>query len=178
MENKIKTACLLLGALILISSSASGANVTTALSSINGQYSIVWAYNASDTADHWKKFVPGAAVGNDLSDMGVSWGYWVRVNATSATLNISGTAPTSTDIPMVEGWNLVGYPSTTAQTVTSGLSSISGKYSIVWGYNASDTSDTWKKFVPGAAVGNDLQALTPGFGYWIRLNATSATLTI
>jgi len=44
-------------------------NVNSALSPINGNYSIVWAYNASDTADHWKKYDPGAPFGNDLTTM-------------------------------------------------------------------------------------------------------------
>jgi len=42
-------------------------SITSLLSSINGNYSIVWAYNASDTADHWKKYDPGAPFGNDLT---------------------------------------------------------------------------------------------------------------
>ena len=156
----------------------SAANVTTVLSSISGNYSIIWAYNSSDTSDPWKKFVPGAATGNDLADMGTGVGYWISLNVSNATLTVTGTAPSSTGIPLADGWNLIGYPSSTAQVITTALSGISGNYTIVWAYNASDTGDPWKKFVPGAATGNDLASMVSGYGYWIRLNVSSATLTI
>jgi len=177
MKNKLR-AVFLIGTIVALTGLASSANVSTALASIDGKYSIVWAYNASDTSDPWKKYVPGASIGNDLSDVGVQWGYWVRLNTTSATLNVSGTEPSSTSISLVSGWNLVGYPKLTSAAVATGLTSIDGKYSIVWGYNASDTSDPWKKYVPGASIGNDLTALSSGSGYWVRLNTTSATLTV
>ncbi|MFH1834883.1 MAG: lamin tail domain-containing protein [Methanobacteriota archaeon] len=149
------------------------------LSSIADKYTIVWGYNASDTGDPWKKYVPGAAIGNDLAAMTPEWGYWIRVNSTSATLNVSGEGPTTTDIALVDVWNLVGFPSlTAAANVSAALSTIDGNYTIVWAYNATDTGDPWKKHVPGAAIGNDLAALTPGYGLWIRANVTSETLTI
>jgi len=125
--------------LISIPVTLTNKTVQSTLSSIDGKYSIVWGYNASDTSDPWKKYVPGASIGNDLSEMGVEWGYWVRVNSTPATLNVSGNEPTSTNIPIVDVWNLVGYPKLTAATnVSTALNSIDGNYTIVWGYNASD----------------------------------------
>jgi hypothetical protein len=168
------------GTLVVLSGLASSVNVSTALASIDGKYSIVWGYNASDTADPWKSYVPGYGSDvNDLSNMGVEWGYWVRLNTTSATLNVSGTEPSSTSISLVSGWNLVGYPKLTSAAVATALSTIDGKYSIVWGYNASDTADPWKSYVPGYGSDvNDLSQLSAGSGYWIRVNATSATLTI
>ena len=49
------------------------------LSPIIGNYSIIWEYNASDTADHWKKYDPSAPFGNDLTDMEPGKGYWILV---------------------------------------------------------------------------------------------------
>jgi hypothetical protein len=167
--------------LISIPVTLTNKTVQSTLSSIDGKYSIVWGYNASDTADPWKSYVPGYGSDvNDLSDIGVQWGYWVRVNSTPATLNVSGNEPTSTNIPLVNVWNLVGYPKlTAAANVSTALASIDGNYTIVWGYNASDTADPWKSYVPGYGSDvNDLSQLTPGSGYWIRVNTTSETLTI
>ena len=171
---------LLMGVIILftLGTIVSAANVTTVLSSISGNYSIVWAYNASDTSDPWKKYQVGAVVGNDLTEMGVGVGYWIKLNVSTATLTVTGTSPSSTGIPLSNGWNLIGYPSSTPQTITTVLSGISGNYSIVWAYNASDTSDPWKKYQVGAVVGNDLTSMVSGYGYWIKLNVSSATLTI
>ena len=51
--------------------------ITDALSSINGNYNIVWAYNASDSIDHWKKYDPNTPFGNDLANMEPGKGYWI-----------------------------------------------------------------------------------------------------
>jgi len=53
--------------------------IAEALSSISGNYTIGWAYDASDTADHWKKYDPGAPFGNDLANMEAGKGYWIMM---------------------------------------------------------------------------------------------------
>lgn len=57
----------------------------TALASITGQYNLVYAYDATDSADPWKKYDPAAPFPflNDLSQMAPGKGYWIR--ATTAT---------------------------------------------------------------------------------------------
>jgi len=145
-------------------------SITSLLSSINGNYSIVWAYNASDTADHWKKYDPAAPFENDLTNMMSGEGYWIMMT-TDDTLNISGTVPEATDIELKSGWNLIGYNSLNPQPITNALSSINGNYSIIWAYNASDAVDHWKKYDPNAPFGNDLETMSPGYGYWIMMNS-------
>ena len=85
-------------------------------------------------------------------------------------LNISGTVPESTDINLKAGWNLIGYNSLESQPIIDVLSSITGNYSIVWAYDASDTTDHWKKYDPSAPFGNDLANMEVGKGYWIMMN--------
>ena len=87
------------------------------------------------------------------------------------TLSISGSVPESTDINLKAGWNLIGYNSLDSQPVAESLFSISSNYSIVWAYNASDTSDQWKKYEPSAPFGNDLINMEPGKGYWIMMTS-------
>jgi len=41
----------------------------------------VWAYNASDTADHWKKYDQNAPFGNDLFNMEPGKGYWIMMTS-------------------------------------------------------------------------------------------------
>ena len=53
--------------------------IADVLSSINGNYSVIWAYDASDTADHWKKYDPSAPFGNDLANMDAGKGYWIMM---------------------------------------------------------------------------------------------------
>ena len=91
-------------------------SITSLLSSINGNYSIVWEYNASDTSDHWKKYDPNAPIGNDLTDMEPGKGYLIMM-ISNDTLSISGTVPESTDIYLNTDWNLIGYNSLNSQPV-------------------------------------------------------------
>ena len=74
-------------------------------------------------------------------------------------------------IQLSVGWNLIGYNSLYSQPIADALSSISGNYSIVWAYNASDTTDHWKKYDPGVPFGNDLINMEPGRGYWIMMTS-------
>ncbi|MBE0524143.1 MAG: PKD domain-containing protein [Methanosarcinales archaeon] len=142
-------------------------SIAFVLSPIMGDYSIIWAYNASDTADYWKKYDPSAPFGNDLAHMEAGKGYRIMMTSDNA-LNISGTVPESTDINLKNGWNLIGYNSLESQPITDALSSITGNYSIVWAYDASDT-DHWKKYDPSAPFGNDLAHMEAGKGYWIMM---------
>ena len=136
------------------------------LSTINGNYSIVWAYNASDTADHWKKYDPLAPFGNDLTSIVPGKGYWIMMTNNDVLL-ITGTSPESIDLKT--SWNLIGYNSLVSLPITDALSSIDGNYSIIWAYNASDTADHWKKYDSQAPFGNDLSIMEPGKGYWIMM---------
>ncbi|MBC2696961.1 MAG: hypothetical protein HF975_15200 [ANME-2 cluster archaeon] len=144
--------------------------ITSLLSPINGNYSIIWEYNASDTSDHWKKYDPGVPFGNDLINMEPGKGYWIMMTSDDI-LPISGTIPESTDIDLKISWNLIGYNSLDSQPVVEALSSISGNYSIVWAYNASNTTDQWKKYDPSVPFGNDLTIFKPGKGYWIMVTS-------
>ncbi len=63
--------------------------IATALASIAGRYSLVYAYDASDTNDPWKKYDPNAPpYANDLTEMRAGVGYWIKVNQ-----NCSWTLP-------------------------------------------------------------------------------------
>ena len=54
-----------------------------------GDFSLAYAYHASDTADPWKKFDPLMPINlNDLKVLAPGWGYWVDVN-TAATWNVT-----------------------------------------------------------------------------------------
>ena len=143
-------------------------DIASVLSSINGNYSIIWEYDASDTSDQWKKYDPTAPFGNDLTDMESGKGYWIMMTSDD-TLPISGTVLESTDINLKTGWNLIGYNSLVGQPVADSLSSISSNYTIVWAYDASDTVDNWKKYDSSAPFGNDLIDMEPGKGYWIMM---------
>ena len=149
----------------------------TVFSSLGANYSLVYAYDGCLSTNQWKSYAPNIPPDlNTLSAVDVKPGLWLQTTA-PATLSLTGIWPIATSINLCTGWNLIGYPSVTAKPPATALSSIAGKYSLVYGYNAADTVDPWKKYDPAFPVGNDLASMQPGWGYWIRMTQ-NATLTI
>ena len=69
--------------------SAAAAALPDALAGIAGKYDLVYAYDAADTADPWKKFGPNAPpFVNDLAELGPGKGYWIHM-IEAATLVIN-----------------------------------------------------------------------------------------
>jgi hypothetical protein len=124
-------------------------------------------------------FDPTASSGNTLSSIDQSMGVWIKMT-TPANLTLSGTAPTTTTIHLCSGLNLVGYPLATELPPTTVLAPIAGKFSRVYGYNASQPDDPWEIFdtsVPDFA--NTLRTMKPGRGYYVLATQdTTLTLTV
>jgi hypothetical protein len=142
-----------------------------ALSSISGHYDMVWAYDATNASNPWKKYKPGApSYANTLTSVTERMGLWIH--ATSATtLTLVGQIQASSSIPLVTGWNLVGYATTQTKPITEALTSIAGTYLQVQSYDVTDVADPWKLFDPAVPPPiNDLTRLEPGRGYWIKLS--------
>ncbi|MBC7262866.1 MAG: hypothetical protein H5T64_00735 [Chloroflexi bacterium] len=142
------------------------------LAPIAGAYDLVYAYEGCDQADPWKKYdtnVPPFL--NDLQNIHETEGFWLH-GMSAATLSISGHRVTEVTIPLCAGWNLVGYPLNTSQPVAYALRTIDGLYDLVYAYDASDTTDPWKKYdVNVPPFLNDLTEMRPGWGYWIHVTA-------
>ena len=152
--------------------------ITTVLSSISGSYDLVYAYDASDATDPWKKYnVNAPSYSNDLTAVDESMGVWVHMT-TADTLTVAGSIPTTTNIPLYQGWNLVGYPGIQATAISEALSSADGKYTLVYAYDASDVADPWKKYnVSAPAWANNLSDMRSRWGFWIQATE-NCTLTI
>lgn len=121
----------------------------------------VWAYDASveDPDERWSWYKPDAP--GDLEEMVDGKGYWIEMSS-PATLIIEGQELPDPPAALpaysvVEGWNLIGFKSTTPRTADDYLLAIDGKYTIVRGYDGSYTD---------IAAG---QNLDPGYGYWISM---------
>ena len=130
----------------------------------------VYAYDGCNTADPWKRYDPTAPpMANDLTSIDIRAGLWIQTNA-DVTWTVTGTAPTTLTVPLCKGQNLIGYPSHAPVSLPDALASIADKYSKAYGYDAADSADPWKTFVPGAPVpANDLTDLGPGKGYWLDM---------
>jgi hypothetical protein len=152
--------------------------ITIVLSSISGKYDLVYAYDASDSASPWRKYnVNAPPYANNLAVINERMGVWVHMT-TAGTLTVAGAAPTTTNIQLYPGWNLVGYPGTQTRPIAEALASIAGKYTLIYAYDASDPADPWRKYnVNAPPYANNLSAMRSRWGYWIKVTE-NCVLTI
>ena len=136
------------------------------LDSISDDYDVAYVYSSNLG---WLRYEPGAPdFANTLAAITPAQGVWVHaIRAT--VLEVAGTIPPSTTIPLVTGWNLIGYPADDGCPVTTVLDSIMPHVVAVYGYDAGDQTDPWKRYIPGAGD-NDLAEFEPGRGYWLEVN--------
>ena len=94
-------------------------------------------------------------------------GFWIHAMA-DTTLVVAGSEQSETSIALYPGWNMVGFPASVPRDIETALGSITGKFGLVFEYDASDPGSPWKKHNPDApSFVNTLSVLTPGRGYWI-----------
>jgi hypothetical protein len=153
--------------LISLPYTPSNTAISSVLSGIAGQYTVVWGY----PNQQWKFYDPTDAEGSTLTSMQPGKGYWIKMTA-GRTLTLSGSTP-STSVSLASGWNLVGYNRATSGNASTVLSGIAGSSTIVWGY----PSQAWKFWDPSDVEGNTLDTFVGGGGYWIKTTgATTWTL--
>ena len=152
--------------------------VADVLASIAGAYDLVYAYDASAPLDPWLRYnVAAPPFLNTLKHLTESMGFWLHITDT-ATLNVSGEMPISTDISLYAGWNLVGYPSQEPRPLTEALASVLDQVELAYGYDASDPVSPWESYDPARPPFlNDLSELRPARGYWMRV-ATACVWTV
>jgi hypothetical protein len=146
--------------------------IATVLSGIAGKYSIVWGeFNPTTTA--WKNYNPTKGT-NSLTVMEPNKGYWINVTE-ACTLTVSGSAATTKGGSLGAGWNLIGFAGDAdTAAITTVLTGIAGKYSIVWG-EFNPTTTAWKNYNPTKGT-NSLTTMGAGKGYWINMTE-GATLS-
>ncbi len=125
---------------------------------IDGSYDRVMYYDAS--TGRWSSYVPDRAENfNNLQSWDKTMGVWIRVTEYT-TLTVEGYVPTSTDITLQPGWNMVGLPS--AEAGDHGLPTEVtrvGYFDAAEEYNLAYMEDV------------DTFEFEPGNGYWIYNDA-------
>jgi hypothetical protein len=110
---------------------------------------------------------------NTIQQLDLASGYWVKANIASSDIQVSGIPPTSTDINLIKGWNLIGFPSVSAQDTATLFKPLSDKSVID---RVIGTGDFYT-FDSNALI-NSLSSLKPGDGYWVKmLEADTLTVT-
>jgi hypothetical protein len=155
-------------------------SIATVLSSITGDYDLVYAWDASgahSSSGNWLKFDPGMPPElNSLTNLDETTGFWIHMTS-AQTLNVVGTLPVTSNLAVwdnVGGWNLVAYPSAASVGLPGVLSGhgVDDDFSLVYSYRPLDTANPWKLFDrTGPVWVNDLTEFAPGWGYWVKVSA-------
>lgn len=134
--------------------------ISTVLSGLSGSYDVVWGYPDQS----WEFYDPNNLGGSALGTMQAGMGYWIDMTSTG-TLTVSGSTPPSS-LPLLEGWNLVGYNGSACAKAPKALSSLGTALEVAWGY----PGQAWKVYDPNDPVGSTLTQFCPNYGYWIKVN--------
>ncbi len=107
---------------------------------------------------------------NTLSELIDGFAYWVKVK-TNTSLDVEGTPIdcSNTNIPIIVGWNLIGYICQQQNDLESALSGIMNNIIQV-----KDLTKSYDPTVPSYL--NTLTTMIPNNGYWIKSNATTNLL--
>jgi hypothetical protein len=138
------------------------------LSAFPGLVSI-HTYDRSRPAHPWRAYNPSlpAMFTQDQIPSGRDRAYFVD-SASGGIFNITQILPVVTNIALVPGWNLVGYPSLSDRNASAAFASIAGHYTAILKLNSS--TQAYASY-PANASNAFVYALS-GEGYWI--NASSA----
>jgi len=163
------------------------ASIGVVFSSIEGKYERVRSFD-EDGGHTWDPALP---MFSDMHYVACGYGYWIKMTE-PGVLTLEGTAasPTAT-MSLHAGWNLVGcwsgptcsYDSASEPTVAfppyvtnfnylldigEAFDSIDGLYDRVRSFD----EDGGHTYDPALPMFSDLHYVGPGYGYWIKMNAT------
>jgi parallel beta-helix repeat protein len=131
--------------------------VENVLSSIDGKWDVVKYYDGQTKI--WKTYRMGGT-SNTLSGIDHTMGFWLHA-LQNTTLTVYGIQPSTTQIALWAGWNLVGYPTlNNSRTVSNAL--FGTGYTIAEGFSP---------VYPYISSLEDFDIMKPGEGYWVYVPA-------
>ncbi|MCF8372832.1 MAG: T9SS type A sorting domain-containing protein [Bacteroidales bacterium] len=114
-------------------------------------------------------YAPGNPFGQ-LTNIADGQGYFVNVDNTLQFCQYGWLLqPQDVHIPLVAGWNLIGYPSSSPQAIQNGMAGI-----MPWLLKVKNSLSAFDPSYP--PFYNTLNTLNPGDGFWVKVSA-NCTLT-
>ena len=139
-------------------------NLSSVLTSIDGQFDSIWTYDSSGKT--WSRYVAmGPDFLNNLTGLIPNQGYWIKMKD-AADLEIGGATLGQADIDLESGWNLIGYSLEEPLPLNNILSWFAEGYlESIWTYDSS--MESWLRYIetsPGFL--NNLTELRTANAYW------------
>jgi parallel beta-helix repeat protein len=116
----------------------------------------------TERIDVWWHYTTFKIVGNTLSKLDHTIGFWVFItNLSGATFSPNGFVPLSEEIRLHPGWNQVGYPSSTSYNRTDGLNNLIFNKDV-------NSILTYDSLTQNWVVIGESDYFETGRGYWIH----------
>ena len=141
--------------------------VVDVLATVAGNYSLAYAWDAAEAS--WMKYDPSQPFGNTLAALDETMGFWIKMSA-AATLTLSGTAPTTSNIALESGWNLVGFPRRPAWPCRRPSASTAWGMISTWCLPSMPATPATRgrNTTRQPTRATTCSELAPGWGYWVR----------
>ena len=138
-------------------------NITEQLISISGKYEKVQVYDALDTEDHWKMYIPGGKeVFNDLKSIGSQTAVWIKMTA-SGNLIYAGQEWGGRLMWLEPGWNFISYPTF---KIGRTVSQVFDPY-LTLGYTVETVASQGSNALTTLS---GTSVMKPGWGYWVYID--------
>ncbi len=128
----------------------------------------------TDEAGGFVQYIPGPGWMNTIGDMSNTEGYYINLSSASSITTNGTPVSYPFDIPLIAGWNIMGYPCDVSQDAISVLQPL-----IDDGYLVKVLSESGGIIQNIPVIGwlNTIVNFEPGEGYYINVN-TASTLTL
>ncbi len=117
--------------------------------------------------------LPGIGWINSIGNWGPTEGYYLRVTAGSSLTVAGAPVPLPLQVPLTNGWNIIGYPRSSPVNAMTALQPLITQNRLV---KVQDESGNAIENLPVLGWVNNIGTLKAGEGYYLRVNgATSLT---
>jgi hypothetical protein len=148
-------------------------DIPTVLADVSNNLKTVWGYDNQNQA--WKKWTPTGGVSNTLTSLETGKGYWAYMDASGSIATTGWEPPASNAIQLYENWNLIGYLGTSNTSVSTSLTSIASKWSMLWGWEAGVWYGKHPTILTLPPPLQPLSVFNQGKAYWIKIKPGQAT---
>jgi hypothetical protein len=134
-------------------------------------YNSIFMYDASSYIDPWISYnpsLPNWTVQSLPETVSREQAFWISVSS-DQNYYFNGSKKPSTTISLVDGWNLVGYPTSTSRNVSQAVLGITGSFVQIKTFNNSAKTYDYYNGTNGTITNTSKYQ-----GYWIEMNSTGS----
>jgi hypothetical protein len=155
----------------LVGSSVDNVTVSTTFADANS----VWKFSNAD--NDWQIISPNETLSDAISNANATTfttvnagdGFWVNMTK-DKTITLTGDTPSTTDLILADGWNLVSLKADDANVTANEVFGTNNQ--ILWKY----TNKEWKAYSSSATINNALDTkniatfdtISSGEGFWVK----------